>query len=80
MLEVRCDVLAAAAIVNFLGDMLFVGMDNAMFGGAAGAAWATVFSQYTAVWFFVRWLCTKPKGNPSKRVSSSQEHFGTDWL
>lgn len=65
-------VLAAAAIVNLLGDMLFVGMDNTMFGGAAGAAWATVFSQYTAVWFFIRWLCTKPKGHEPARVNLTQ--------
>jgi Na+-driven multidrug efflux pump len=63
-------VLAAAAIVNFLGDMIFVGMKNPWFGGAAGAAWATVFSQYAAVWFFVRWLCTKPKPQaPQKAVN-----------
>lgn len=62
-------VLAGAAIVNFLGDMLFVRMNNPLFGGAAGAAWATVFSQYTAVWFFIRWLCTKPKGQEPKRIN-----------
>lgn len=59
-------VLAAAAIVNLFGDLIFVGMKNPMFGGAAGAAWATMFSQYTAVWFFTRWLCTKPKGAEKK--------------
>eukprot|EP00545_Synedropsis_sp_CCMP1620_P006919 CAMPEP_0119011046 /NCGR_PEP_ID=MMETSP1176-20130426/5413_1 /TAXON_ID=265551 /ORGANISM="Synedropsis recta cf, Strain CCMP1620" /LENGTH=725 /DNA_ID=CAMNT_0006963805 /DNA_START=654 /DNA_END=2831 /DNA_ORIENTATION=+ len=54
-------VLAAAALINLFGDMFFVGLDHPLIGGAAGAAWATVFSQYAAVAFFVRWLCTKPK-------------------
>merc|ERR1719491_895223 len=36
-------VLFAAAVVNFLGDMLFVGRKSVWVGGAAGAAWATVF-------------------------------------
>ena len=62
-------VLAAAAIINLFGDMLFVGMDHALLGGAAGAAWATVFSQYAAVWFFMRWLCTKPKMQEANRVN-----------
>lgn len=53
-------VLAAAAVVNFLGDVLFVGNSHPLIGGAAGAAWATVISQYVAVAFFVRWLCSKP--------------------
>jgi Na+-driven multidrug efflux pump len=52
-------VLAAAAVVNFLGDMLFVGHSHPLIGGTAGAAWATVFSQYVAVAFFIRWLCGK---------------------
>lgn len=38
-------VLLAAAVVNFLGDMIFVGSKHSMIGGCAGAAWATVFSQ-----------------------------------
>ncbi|KAL7562249.1 hypothetical protein ACA910_004056 [Epithemia clementina (nom. ined.)] len=53
-------VLLAAAIVNFCGDMLFVGNSNPLIGGAAGAAWATTFSQYAAVCLFIRWLCFKP--------------------
>jgi Na+-driven multidrug efflux pump len=54
-------VLAAAAVVNFFGDVLFVGNSHSLIGGAAGAAWATVISQYVAVAFFVRWLCNKPE-------------------
>jgi Na+-driven multidrug efflux pump len=53
-------VLAAAAVVNFIGDMIFVGSSNPLLGGAAGAAWATVFSQFAAVTFFIHWLCNKP--------------------
>lgn len=53
-------VMIAAAIVNFLGDVLFVGRSNVWMGGAAGAAWATVFSQYAAMVMFLQWLCSKP--------------------
>jgi len=52
-------VLGAAAIINLLADMLFVGHSNPLIGGTAGAAWATVLSQYAAVAFFIRWLCNK---------------------
>lgn len=61
-------VLAAAALINLFGDMFFVGLDHPLIGGAAGAAWATVFSQYAAVAFFVKWLCNKPKDKVPKDV------------
>jgi len=54
-------VLVTAAIVNFIGDAIFVRSSNPLIGGAAGAAWATVFSQFAAVTFFINWLCNKPK-------------------
>ena len=57
-------VLAAAAIVNFFGDMIFVGSSHPWIGGAAGAAWATVVSQYVGVAFFMRWLCHRPAVKP----------------
>jgi len=63
--------LVTAALVNLLGDTIFVGMKSSWFGGAAGAAWATVFSQYTAVYFFMRWLCSKPKPKKPKNVNIS---------
>lgn len=50
-------VLLAAAVVNFIGDVSLVGSSHPVLGGAAGAAWATVGSQYAAVFFFVKWLC-----------------------
>jgi Na+-driven multidrug efflux pump len=50
-------VLMAAAVINFLGDATLVGNAHPWIGGAAGAAWATVFSQYAAVTLFVRWMC-----------------------
>mmetsp|Transcript_17249 Transcript_17249/g.25496 ORF Transcript_17249/g.25496 Transcript_17249/m.25496 type:complete len:677 (-) Transcript_17249:436-2466(-) len=53
-------VLGAAALVNFLGDCLLVRLKYSLFGGAAGAAWATILSQYVAVGLFVRRLCSKP--------------------
>ena len=53
-------VLAAAAVINFFGDMLFVRSAHPLLGGAAGAAWATVFSQFAAAAFFTKWLCDRP--------------------
>ena len=53
-------VLIAAAVVNFCGDMIFVRNTNPWIGGAAGAAWATVASQFAAVALFVQWLCHVP--------------------
>jgi Na+-driven multidrug efflux pump len=65
-------VLAAAAIVNFFGDLLFVPSAHPLLGGAAGAAWATVFSQYAAAAFFTKWLCDRPKKKTSKVVNVSK--------
>lgn len=56
-------VLAAAAGINLLGDILLVRNASPWLGGAAGAAWATVFSQYGALLMFLRWLTVKNKGN-----------------
>jgi len=60
-------VLVAAALVNFASDMLLVGIKHPWIGGASGAAWATVFSQYSALLFFMKWLTwkRKPKGDAS---------------
>jgi len=58
-------VLGAAALINLLGDFIFVGNSNPLIGGTAGAAWATVLSQYAAVAFFVRWLCRNANGDKS---------------
>lgn len=52
-------VLLAAAVVNFCGDAILVGNVNPWIGGAAGAAWATVFSQYVALYLFIQWLCNQ---------------------
>jgi len=61
-------VLFAAAVVNFIGDMIFVGKSSPWLGGAAGAAWATVFSQYAALTLFIKWLTFKKK---EKKESTS---------
>lgn len=58
-------VLVAAAVANFFGDVFFVGNTHPWVGGAAGAAWATVFSQYVGVAMFVRWLTQKPEKKPA---------------
>lgn len=66
-------VLVAAAVVNFFGDMTFVGSTHPWIGGAAGAAWATVFSQFAAVAIFTHWLCHKPKRSPNPKVVNLTE-------
>uniref|UniRef100_A0A6U3SM00 Uncharacterized protein n=2 Tax=Ditylum brightwellii TaxID=49249 RepID=A0A6U3SM00_9STRA len=53
-------VLIAAAVVNFLGDAMLVRVGHPWIGGAAGAAWATTISQYSALFLFVKWLQYKP--------------------
>jgi len=68
-------VLAAAAVVNFFGDVLLVPQASSWLGGAAGAAWATVFSQYAALLFFARWLTTRPatsKGDNNQDSSPAE--------
>ena len=66
-------VLAAAAIVNFCGDVLFVGHPSKLIGGAAGAAWATVLSQYVALGFFMKWLLHQL---PSSKKDDSNTSLG----
>jgi len=66
-------VLFAAAVVNFFGDVLFVGRKSAWVGGAAGAAWATVFSQYAALTMFIRWLTTVGKGKKTSTTSLNKK-------
>lgn len=67
-------VLLAAAVVNFVGDVSLVGSAHPLLGGAAGAAWATVFSQYAAVFFFVQWLCHRaPSFNFFKKRSNEKK-------
>mmetsp|Transcript_10937 Transcript_10937/g.16823 ORF Transcript_10937/g.16823 Transcript_10937/m.16823 type:complete len:663 (+) Transcript_10937:319-2307(+) len=62
-------VLLAAAVVNAMGDFLFVGcQQHAWIGGCAGAAWATVASQYAALGLFMKYLTSKPK---TKKVDIS---------
>jgi Na+-driven multidrug efflux pump len=72
-----CVVLVAAA-VNLVMDLLLVGRPQLWIGGAAGAAWATMFSQYIAMGLFFKWLCQKPEPakldlenwNPITRLAS----------
>jgi len=64
-------VLVAAALVNFFGDAIFVGSKSPWIGGAAGAAWATVFSQYAALAFFFKWLLYKKKADKAEGLKVS---------
>jgi len=61
-------VLVAAAVVNLFGDILLVGNSHPLIGGAAGAAWATVISQYAGVFLFVKWLTNKRQSQSQPRV------------
>jgi len=73
-------VLLAAAAVNFLGDVLLVPRaGSAMFGGAAGAAWATVASQYAALLFFARWLTTKNDGAKNNTQQAQRRPLKSFW-
>ena len=69
-------VLLAAAVVNFLGDVILVPRSG-VFGGAAGAAWATVASQYAAMLFFGRWLTARKNDatdvNAADRFSKNEK-------
>jgi len=58
-------VLVAAAVANLIGDIFFVGNSHPLLGGAAGAAWATVISQYVGVSLFLLWLTHKPEKKPA---------------
>lgn len=49
------NIIIAAAGINLFLDVLLVGQRRfPWIGGTAGAAWATIFSQYFAVWLFLR--------------------------
>ncbi|KAL7517463.1 hypothetical protein ACHAWX_003326 [Stephanocyclus meneghinianus] len=71
-------VLLAAALINFVGDVLLVGNGNVWLGGAAGVAWATVFSQYGALFMFWRWLTAAPKQNEKKKEEEKEEKVSSD--
>jgi len=64
-------VLMVAAIINFFGDCIFVGSSSSIFGGAAGAAWATVFSQYAALGMFIKWLTTNKKAKETPQAGET---------
>jgi Na+-driven multidrug efflux pump len=46
-----------AASVNLIVDVILVRNSHAWIGGTAGAAWATILSQYVAVTCYLQWLC-----------------------
>jgi Na+-driven multidrug efflux pump len=61
-------VIAVAALMNLVLDVLLVGQPQAWLGGAAGAAWATLISQYFAAGLFLQWLC---RSRSTETISSS---------
>jgi Na+-driven multidrug efflux pump len=65
-------VMVGASVVNLIGDILFVGNDHPWLGGAAGAAWATVFSQYAALVMFLKWLKMKNKATDNGNGSATK--------
>ena len=48
-----------AAVINLVSGLLFVRLRHPWAGGVAGAAWATIFSQYIALGFYLYWLSGK---------------------
>jgi len=50
------NLILGASVVNLVLDLLLVGQPYAWIGGAAGAAWATIVSQYVAIGLFFRYL------------------------
>jgi Na+-driven multidrug efflux pump len=46
-----------AASVNLVADITLIRHSNPWIGGTAGAAWATIMSQYVAVICYLQWLC-----------------------
>ena len=45
-----------AAMVNLVADILLVRLSHSWMGGVAGAAWATILSQYVAAGSYLLWL------------------------
>jgi Na+-driven multidrug efflux pump len=72
-------VLVAAALVNLVGDLIFVPSTHPLIGGAAGAAWATVISQYAAAGLFYVWLTRKRNSDQQPTTTnSSTKSSGTE--
>lgn len=69
-------ILLMAASINFLGDIILVGNRHSWIGGAAGAAWATVFSQYAALLLFISWLTTTKKVTVSTSTTDTSSTRG----
>lgn len=68
-------VMLTAAFINFVGDLVFVGRT-----GAAGAAMATVLSQYAALAMFLQFLRCRPskdEGNESSSRGILHQKFRT---
>lgn len=66
-------VLLTAAVVNILGDVLWVRSSHRWFGGAAGSAWSTVISQYVALYLLVQWLCDERNSYSRKQKNIAVE-------
>jgi len=62
-------VMVAAAFINLLGDVVLVRNAHPWLGGAAGAAWATVLSQYAAMFMFIKWLNMKKPSDGTEKGS-----------
>jgi Na+-driven multidrug efflux pump len=73
-------VIATAALVNLVMDLALVGRPQAWLGGAAGAAWATLFSQYFAMGMFFKWLLYKPTSSTEVRSGRLASILPSKWL
>lgn len=62
-------VILLAGFVNLVLDVLLVRRPEAWMGGAAGAAWATIASQYAGAFYFMRWFRRTSEDSATKRLS-----------
>jgi len=69
-------VIGSAAVFNLVLDLALVGQKPLWLGGAAGAAWATIFSQYLALGLFLRSLSTKPRQQQSAPITTTGSNIG----
>lgn len=69
-------VIGVAATLNFFLDLLLVGRPQKWVGGTAGAAWATILSQYVAMSLFLKWLAGRRQ--PTYAMGSTVETLKTE--
>ena len=72
-------VIVVASVMNLILDLALVGHTNAWIGGTAGAAWATIASQYLAVGLFGSWLFRKRPEHKTRATTRGLLHGQSLW-